>query len=119
MKRILVAFVAMAMSTAALADTPCRKRKPRRSGQPWKPGVAGWENGEETEASGLYEVDDAKCKDGQYDIKLDKDLRSSYRARLSYPGDAWNRVKARLHEPHLGGFRRRYGARPSDARRSP
>ena len=29
----------------------------------------------ETEGSGLYEVDDAKCRDGQYDIKLDKDFK--------------------------------------------
>jgi hypothetical protein len=29
----------------------------------------------ETEASGYFEVDDAKCKDGQYDIKLDKDFK--------------------------------------------
>ena len=29
----------------------------------------------ETEGSGYLEVDDAKCKDGQYDIKLDKDFK--------------------------------------------
>ena len=29
----------------------------------------------ETEATGVNEVDDAKCKDGQYDIKLDKDFK--------------------------------------------
>jgi hypothetical protein len=29
----------------------------------------------ETEASSYFEVDDAKCKDGQYDIKLDKDFK--------------------------------------------
>ena len=28
----------------------------------------------ETEGSGYFEVDDAKCKGGQYDIKLDKDF---------------------------------------------
>ena len=28
----------------------------------------------ETEASGYFEVDDAKCKEGQYDFKLDKDF---------------------------------------------
>lgn len=29
----------------------------------------------ETEATGVYEIDDAKCKDGrQYDVKLDKDF---------------------------------------------
>jgi hypothetical protein len=29
----------------------------------------------ETEGSGYFEVDDAKCKDAQYDIKLDKDFK--------------------------------------------
>ena len=28
-----------------------------------------------TEGSGLHEVDDAKCRDGQYDVKLDKDFK--------------------------------------------
>jgi hypothetical protein len=30
---------------------------------------------QETEATGVYEVDDAKCTDGQYDIKLDNDFK--------------------------------------------
>jgi hypothetical protein len=30
---------------------------------------------QETEGTSVYEVDDAKCKDGQYDIKLDKDFQ--------------------------------------------
>jgi hypothetical protein len=29
----------------------------------------------ETEGSGCFKVDDARCKDGQYDIKLDKDFK--------------------------------------------
>ena len=29
----------------------------------------------ESEASGYFEIDDAKCKDGQYDIKLDKNFK--------------------------------------------
>ena len=29
----------------------------------------------ETESSGCFEVDDAKCKDGRYDIQLDKDFK--------------------------------------------
>jgi len=33
------------------------------------------QDGKETEGSGLYEVDDAKCRDRQYDLKLDKDLK--------------------------------------------
>ena len=28
-----------------------------------------------TEGSAYFEVDDAKCKDGQFDVKLDKDFK--------------------------------------------
>ena len=38
-------------------------------------GCTGGKMEKETEASGTFEVDDAKCKDGQYDIKLDKDFK--------------------------------------------
>lgn len=38
-------------------------------------GCSGGEMEKESEASGYFEVDDAKCKDGQFDIKLDKDFK--------------------------------------------
>lgn len=38
-------------------------------------GCSGGEMEKESEASGFFEVDDAKCKDGQFDIKLDKDFK--------------------------------------------
>jgi hypothetical protein len=38
-------------------------------------GCSGGKMEKETEATGVYEVHDAKCKDGQYDIKLDKDFK--------------------------------------------
>jgi hypothetical protein len=72
----LVAFVAMAMSTAGLADTPVSEaetQKIRATLETW--GCSGGKMEKETEATGVYEVDDAKCKDGQYDIKLDKDFK--------------------------------------------
>ena len=76
MKRTLVAFVAMSMSTAVLADTPVSEadaQKIRVALQAW--GCSGGKMEQETEGSGVYEVDDAKCKDGQYDIKLDKEFK--------------------------------------------
>ena len=76
MNRILVAFVAMSMSTAVLADTPVSEaeaQKIRAALEAW--GCSGGKMEKETEASSLYEVDDAKCKDGQYDFKLDKDFK--------------------------------------------
>lgn len=36
-------------------------------------GLHGRQDG--AEASGIYEVDDAKCHGGQYDIKLDKEFK--------------------------------------------
>lgn len=38
-------------------------------------GCEGGKYEQETEASGVYEVDDAKCKDGQFDFKLDKSFK--------------------------------------------
>ena len=30
---------------------------------------------QESEGTGVFEVDDAKCKDGQYDLKRDKEFK--------------------------------------------
>ena len=38
-------------------------------------GCSGGESEKESEATGVFEIDDAKCKDGQFDIKLDKDFK--------------------------------------------
>jgi hypothetical protein len=38
-------------------------------------GCSGGKMEKETEGSGYFEVDDARCRDGQYDIKLDKDFK--------------------------------------------
>jgi hypothetical protein len=68
--------VAIAGSSAALADTavsPAEAEKIQATLQAW--GCSGGKMEKETEATGVYEVDDAKCRDGQYDIKLDKDFR--------------------------------------------
>ena len=76
MKRTLVAFVVMSMSTAVLADTPVSEtdaQKIRAALEAW--GCSGGKMEQETEGTSIYEVDDAKCKDGQYDIKLDKDFK--------------------------------------------
>ncbi len=40
-----------------------------------KEGCEGGSYEKEAEATGVFEIDDAKCKDGhQYDLKLDKDF---------------------------------------------
>lgn len=76
-KYLTVAAVAMAMAaTAAFADEKPSDEEAAKI----KEAVAAWgcEGGEyekESEGSGVFEIDDAKCKDGnQYDIKLDKEF---------------------------------------------
>ena len=76
MRHILTAlFLSMAI-TAAVADSPVSEadaEKIKATMQAW--GCSGGKMEKETEGTGVYEVDDAKCKDGQYDIKLDRDFK--------------------------------------------
>jgi hypothetical protein len=76
MKRILLAVMAASLSTAALADkevTPAEAEKIKAAMQPW--GCSGGKMEQETEATGVFEVDDAKCHGAQYDVKLDKEFK--------------------------------------------
>lgn len=78
MKTLLMSSLALAIagSSSALADTPvspAEAEKIQAALQAW--GCSGGKVEKETEATGVYEVDDAKCKDGQYDVKLDKDFK--------------------------------------------
>jgi hypothetical protein len=76
MKRALLALIAVSVSTVALADKPvppADAEKIKATLQAW--GCSGGKMEQETEASGIYEVDDAKCRDGQYDVKLDREFK--------------------------------------------
>ena len=74
--RIAMALAAagtIASTSALLADTPvtpAEAEKIKATLEAW-----GGKMEKETEGSGYFEVDDAKCRDGQYDIKLDKDFK--------------------------------------------
>jgi hypothetical protein len=76
--RIAMALAAagiIANTSALLADTavtPAEAEKIKAALEAW--GCSGGKMEKETEGSGYFEVDDAKCKSGQYDIKLDKDF---------------------------------------------
>jgi hypothetical protein len=64
-----------ASTSALLADdavTPAESEKIKAVLEAW--GCSGGKMEKETEGNGYFEVDDAKCKNGQYDIKLDKDF---------------------------------------------
>jgi hypothetical protein len=72
----LAAAGIIASTSAVLADspvTPAEAEKIKAALAAW--GCTGGKMEKETEASGYFEVDDAKCKDGQYDFKLDKDFK--------------------------------------------
>jgi len=71
-KSLIVALAAVLCSTAALADakpSDAEAEKVKAALAEW--GCEGGTIEKETEASGVFEVDDAKCKGAQYDIKLD------------------------------------------------
>ena len=72
----------IASTSALLADTavtPAEAEKIKAALEAW--GCTGGKMERETEGSGYFEVDDAKCRDGQYDIKLDKDFKVTVMTR--------------------------------------
>jgi uncharacterized tellurite resistance protein B-like protein len=77
MRNLLVIASACLLSTAALADgkpSDAEAASIKTALSAW--GCDGGTYEKETEASGVFEIDDAKCKDGaQYDFKLDKDFK--------------------------------------------
>jgi hypothetical protein len=80
MRWILLTLLAFATSVGssvpALADKPVTPAEAERIQAALKDrGCSGGEMEQETDATGIYEVDDAVCGDGQYDITLDKDFK--------------------------------------------
>lgn len=78
MKRASLIAASLAFgASAALADekpSAAELEKINDAVKAW--GCSGGEAEKESESSGLYEIDDAKCSDGKkYDLKLDKDFR--------------------------------------------
>jgi len=76
MRSIAIAVLALAcFGTGARADEKVSQAEAKSIQEAIEPsGCFGGEMEKETEGTGVYEVDDATCKDGQYDIKLDKDF---------------------------------------------
>jgi hypothetical protein len=73
----MIASCALFMSSVfAFADTPVSPAEADKIKAALETlGCTGGKMEKETEGSGFFEVDDAKCRDGQYDIKLDKDFK--------------------------------------------
>ncbi|MBS0234374.1 MAG: hypothetical protein JSR99_12925 [Proteobacteria bacterium] len=74
MKRFAVAAGAVfALSFPAVADTPLTDEETKSAtaaAAAWGCEGGKWEK--KTEGTGVFELDDAKCKGGQYDLKFDK-----------------------------------------------
>jgi hypothetical protein len=78
MKRFaFAACAAFILSMPAFADTKLTDEEAKSAtaaAAAWGCEGGKWEK--ETEATGVYELDDAKCKDGRdYDLKFDKDFK--------------------------------------------
>jgi hypothetical protein len=72
---IIAALVFAFASTAALADKPNKPSDAEIAKIKAALAQIGCEGGDyDKEASGIFEVDDATCKIGTYDFKLDKDF---------------------------------------------
>ena len=72
----LAAAGIIASTSALLADSPVTPAEAEKIKAALEArGCTGGKMEKETEGSGYFEVDDAKCKDGQYDFKLDKDFK--------------------------------------------
>lgn len=78
MKKIaIIAASAFALAMPAFADSkPSDEEAKKITETLTAAGYSGGEFEKETEATGVYEIDDAKDKSGaQFDIKLDKDFK--------------------------------------------
>jgi hypothetical protein len=77
MKRFaIVAGAMLAMSLPTFADTPLTEDETKSATA--AASAIGCEGGKwekETEGTGVFELDDAKCKNGAYDLKFDKDFK--------------------------------------------
>ena len=75
-KLVLAALAAGLCSTTAFADAkPSDEEAKKIMATLTEWGCEGGTYEKETEASSVYEIDDAKCKGAQYDIKLDKNFK--------------------------------------------
>jgi opacity protein-like surface antigen len=77
LRLITAVAAAMAVSAPAFADTkPSADEVKRLTEAAAALGFTGGQPEKETEGSGVFEIDDAKSKDGgQYDLKFDKDFK--------------------------------------------
>ena len=77
MKQLLIAAAALAfVATPAFADddpSEAEAAKIKEAIAAW--GCEGGDYEKESEGTGVFEAEDVKCKDGQYDFRLTKDYK--------------------------------------------
>jgi hypothetical protein len=72
----MLALILALSGTVAMADSPVSEADGAKIKAALEAvGCEGGKYEQETEATGVFEVDDAKCKDGQFDFKLDKSFK--------------------------------------------
>jgi hypothetical protein len=78
MKRLLIGTLALALCGApAFADdkpSDAEVAKIKETLAAW--GCEGGTFEKESEGTGIFEAEDVKCKNGQYDFRLDKDFKA-------------------------------------------
>lgn len=76
MRSFLACLAAVALAGAAHADSkPSDEEAAKIKATLTDWGCEGGTYEKETEATGLFEIDDAKCKGAQYDLKLDAEYK--------------------------------------------
>lgn len=82
-RHFAIALTATLLTFPALADEKLSDddaKKATAAAEAWGCTGGKWEK--ETEGSGIYELDDAKCKDSaNYDLKFDKDFKLMFISR--------------------------------------
>lgn len=76
MKRIILAAFGAALCSAAFADSkPSEAEIAKIKEAVAAFGCSGGKYEKETEGSGVFQADDVKCKSGQYDFRLTRDMK--------------------------------------------
>lgn len=78
MKRLIIAVAALTLGSAcafAADERPTDAEAAQISAAVTAHGCSGGKYEKDVEGNRVYEVDDAICKDGKYDLDLDKDFK--------------------------------------------
>ena len=76
MKRLIIVAAAFAFAAPAFADEKVSEEEAKAlTAAAAAYGCSGGEMEKGSEGTGVFEIDDAKCKDGQFDMKFDTEYK--------------------------------------------